>query len=324
MKRSLAAIATLVVAAGVVAGCNSTPAADTPPAVVETNVTTLTIGALAVADYGPLFYASQKGLFTAEGLDVTVKTIQGGANAVPSLLSGDYQLTAINWTSYVSALAQDIPVRAVLPAAEGGPGVSGIVATPASGITKPKDLEGKTVAVNNLKAIAELSARVSMEEKGVDVSKVKFVEMPFPDMIPALGKGTVDAAWVIEPFLTASKSVSAAVVIDPFAGQLNKLPIGGWATTDDVAKKNPKTLDKFAAAMAKATTALSDDAAFRAFLPSFTALSAAQAANLALPTRSAKMDDSSLDSTKTIMKKYGWLDSDVDVKASLVYLRHAA
>lgn len=320
MKRSVAVVAALT-AASLVTGCGASPSGSTTK---ETNVTTMTVGALAVADYGPLFYAKEKGLFAAEGLDVSVKIIQGGANAVPALVSGDFQIAVTNWTSYVLALGQGIPVRAVLPAAEGGPGVSGIVVTPASGIAKPSDLEGRTIAVNNLKAIAELSARVSLEEQGVNLSKVKFVAMPLPDMAGALSKGSVDAAWVIEPFLTATKAVPAKVIVDPFAGQLNKVPIGGWSTTDAFAKANPKTLDKFAAAMAKATLALSDDATFRAFLPSFSGLSAAQAASLTLPTRQAKMNDSSLDSTVSIMKKYGWLDRDVDVKASLVYLRHAA
>lgn len=315
--------ATALAGAPLLASCgSSTDGAGTAGA--ATNVTAITVGALPVADYGTLFYAKEKGLFKEAGLDVTVKTIQGGANSVPALLSGDFDVAVTNWTSYVQALGQKIPVRAVLPAAEGAPGVAGIVALPASGIAKPADLIGKTIAINNLKSVAELSARVSLKENGVDPAQVKFVAMPLPDMPAALAKKSVDAAWVVEPFLTATTSKGAKVVVDPFAGELKGMPIGGWSTTEKFAIANPQTLDKFAAAMTKATKALSDDKTFREFLPSFSGLPPALAANLHLPTPSARMDKDSLNQLVTIMKEYGWVKADVDVGGSLGHLRNGS
>ena len=40
---------------------------------------------------------------------------------------------------------------------------------------------------------------------GGDDSKLKFVELAFPDMPAALNNKLVDAAWIVEPFLTVAK-----------------------------------------------------------------------------------------------------------------------
>ena len=46
--------------------------------------------------------------------------------------------------------------------------------------------------------------RASVRKAGGDPAKVKFVELPFPDMPAALQAGQVDAIFVVEPFLTAA------------------------------------------------------------------------------------------------------------------------
>ena len=55
----------------------------------------------------------------------------------------------------------------------------------------PKDLEGKTIAVNTLNNICGVTINATLEEKGVDVSTLKYTEVPFPEMVAALEKGRV-------------------------------------------------------------------------------------------------------------------------------------
>lgn len=316
LTAALAAVSLALLACGSASG----PTAATPSPL---NTNTITVGALPVGDYAPVFYAKARGLFDAEGLNVTVQPIQGGANAVPALLNGSMSIASVNWISYILALSERIPVRAVLPAAQGAPGFSGIVAMPASGLAKPADLVGKTIAVNNLKSISELSTRVSLKENGIDPTKVKFVEVALPDMQAGLTNKSFDAAWVVEPFLTKSKAAGAVVVLDPFAGQLNHLPIGGWATSEKFASENPRTLDKFTRAVAKATAALKDDATFRAFLPTYSGLPAALASKLTLPTPQTSLDAAALKKVAGFMQAFGWIGSNVDVTGSLKYLHSA-
>ena len=63
----------------------------------------------------------------------------------------------------------------------------------------PADLEGKTVAVNTLNNIGPVTINHWMEKHGGDYTKIKYVEVPFPDMGAALEAKRVDAAFTVEP-----------------------------------------------------------------------------------------------------------------------------
>ena len=78
------------------------------------------------------------------------------------------------------------------------------MAAKGKGISKPEDLEGKTVAVNTLNNIAEVVVKAALEKKGVDPESLKLSEVPFPEMRPRWPRASVDAAFSIEPFVTQS------------------------------------------------------------------------------------------------------------------------
>lgn len=77
---------------------------------------------------------------------------------------------------------------------------------------------------------------------------MKFVELPFPAMGAALAAHRVDAAYNIEPFLTASKDSfrvlgnAAASISDRFMGT-------GWLATDTWINAHPDVAARFAAAI---------------------------------------------------------------------------
>ena len=69
-----------------------------------------------------------------------------------------------------------------------------------------KDLDGQTVAIVALKSITEAAVREWLRANGADLTKIKFLEMPYGEMASALGRGTVGAAFIGEPFLSAAKN----------------------------------------------------------------------------------------------------------------------
>ena len=73
-----------------------------------------------------------------------------------------------------------------------------------SPIKSAKDLEGKTVAVNTLNNIVHLDGDGLGRQERRHSSKIKFVEIPFPQMEAALVAGKVDAISVHEPFAAAA------------------------------------------------------------------------------------------------------------------------
>jgi len=48
----------------------------------------LTVAAIPIVDVAPLYLGKQKGLFSAEGLELEIQNTQGGAQSVPCVVSG--------------------------------------------------------------------------------------------------------------------------------------------------------------------------------------------------------------------------------------------
>ena len=133
---------------------------------------------------------------------------QGGAAIVPGVVSGQFQFGFSNITSLMIAQTKGVPVKVVAngvaSTGKAGEDFGGVVVRRRTARSRrPPDLAGKKVAVNTLKNIGDTTVRESVRKAGGDPSKIKFVEMPFPDMPAALDDGQVDAAWVVEPSLSA-------------------------------------------------------------------------------------------------------------------------
>lgn len=105
--------------------------------------------------------------------------------------------------------------------------------------------------MNGLANILQFGAQALIDKNGGVSSSVRFVEMPFPTMLNALSTNRVDAAVVVESFVTAAKNVGHvfAAVDDAVAA---RVLIGCWIASDAWAKANAPTVARFAQAMGKA------------------------------------------------------------------------
>jgi NitT/TauT family transport system substrate-binding protein len=257
-----------------------------------------------------LQYGVNRGYFKKRGLDVQVKPSQGGATVVPAVVSGGVDVGGSNLVSVLLAAGKGIPVKIVAPGTfvQDDPqrDFSAILVTKASHIRSPKDLEGKTMAVNTLKNVAELTAKASLAKKGVDVSKIKLTEVDFPDMLAALEQGRIDAAFEIEPFVGLGLKAGDRVVDRPYVGTKPGLQIGCYFTSERYLNENGDAVDQFHQGVADTARAISGDpAAFRAFLPKASQIPPAAAKKTTLPAWKADSDQLSLDLTAELMQRYG-------------------
>ena len=276
--------------------------------------TRVRLGVLPIVDVANLQHAQAAGYFAAEGLSVDLVTVQGGAAALPRLLAGDLDLT---FTNYVSVLLEQSQGRGDFRFVDGGyeaaEGMLMIMAKPGSGIRSPRDLVGKRVAVNTYRNIIELTARSALETAGVPPDAVRFVEIPFPDMATALQDGRVDAAFMVEPFITQAALSSGAVgVLDAASGPTNRLPLGGVAVTADFAAAYPRTVAAFRRATARAQADMTDRSVVERTLPTYTGISPDTAALISLGTWPATIDRVRLQRDIDLMRQFGVLAADVD------------
>jgi NitT/TauT family transport system substrate-binding protein len=181
-------------------------------------------------------------------------------------------------------------------------------------VTDLKQLEGKKVSVNTLKNLPEVAVRNSLEKAGVDVSKVEFVEIPFPDVPAALEAKRVDAAFAVEPFVGASMAAGATKLAEPFEELAPDLTIAEYFTTEKYASENADVIERFTRAINKSLDyAQQNPDAVRKIITTYTKTPQAAADKMSLPTWSSKVNGGAMGTLVDLSKKYGVLKGDVDV-----------
>lgn len=154
------------------------------------------------------FYAQDEGFFTAAGLAADVETLSNGATIMAALLGGALDVGNTDLIQLANAYNRGVDVAVIAAGAiydASKPTIS-LCVNKSSPYMTAKDLEGQTIAVPNLKSTGGIAISEWLARSSVDLSKVKFFEMLFPEMGPALAAGRVAAALNGEPFLTDAKN----------------------------------------------------------------------------------------------------------------------
>ena len=244
--------AVLAVAAVVVvlAACGSSRASTSQSAVEKTDLTVAVVPASGAAG---LYIAQQDGYFTAAGLHVKIVPVASGGNALPDLINGSIDVDEGQWTSAIAAQAAGIAKLHALAAGNaGGPGVQEVTVPPGSGIRTVRQLAGKTIAVNALAGLTVLLIDSVLAGNGMSPSQVHYVVVPFPAMPAALAAHRVDAAFLIEPYLSEAEIRSGVVpLFDLDQGATQDFPLTGYVTTQAWMSKYPRTAAAFTHALDK-------------------------------------------------------------------------
>jgi NitT/TauT family transport system substrate-binding protein len=264
-----------------------------------------------------LEFGVDRGFFKKRGLDVQVTPSQGGATVVPAVVSGDSDIAGSNLVSVLLAQGKGVPVKIIAPGTfvrtRPSEDFSAILVAGDSDIRSPQDLEGKTMAVNTLKNVAELAAKASLAKRGVDVSKIKLTEVDFPEMNAALAEGRVDAAFQIEPFVSLGLKEGDRIVDRPYVGTKPGLQIGCYFTSERFLSENGDVVERFRQGVADTAAAIAEDpAAFREFLPEASEIPPPAAQKAVLPAWKAENDQASIELTAELMERYGVVEERPD------------
>src|SRR5690606_32831544 len=210
---------------------------------------------LPIAETGALWAAIDEGIFADHGLEVEVVPAQGGAQAIPALLSGDIQFAIGQPFGPIRADLQNLGVAIIGDYADSlaeGDDVNAVVALGTSGLATPKDLSGKKVAVNSLGAAGDLTIRAAVDADGGDSSTIEFVEVPFPDVKAQLEAGTIDAAWAPDPFRAMVVGNDGVSIVAPYQATIPGLTVLTSITTQELIDNDPDLVAAYSEAMTEA------------------------------------------------------------------------
>ena len=319
MRRLLAPITALALLTTATAcgGSSDEPAGET-----EGGPAQVAVGIIPIIDVAPIYLGQEQGFFEERGIELELVPGSGGAAAVPGVVAGDCDFAFGNVTSLLLAQTQGLPLQVVAngTASTGDPETdfSAVVVPADSPVQTAADLAGRTVAVNNLKNIGEVTIRKAVEDAGGDSSTVNFVELPFPDMPAAVANGNVDAAWVVEPFVTVATGQGARAVVRNFAEPVEDLTVATYFTTEQMLAENPELVDDFQAAMAESLQYAQDNPdELRRIITTYTSISPEVAEQIALPSFPEEINVESMETVAELMAEYGITEETADVDALL-------
>jgi NitT/TauT family transport system substrate-binding protein len=254
-------------------------------------------------------------------LQLETVPLAGGAPIINGVTSGDLQFGWSNVISLYQAHVEGFDFKLV---AGGATNVKtkneshAIQVAKNSPIKTAKDLEGKTVAANTLNNIVHLMAMAWIDKNGGSSSKVKFVELPFPQMEAALSAGKVDAISVHEPFATAAiEKGNVRLLAQPWGDVLPKFLIASWFASEKWIAKNRGTAQAFVRAIDRGIDAIqADPQGSRAAMVKWAGLSPELAGKIGLPVFEKGISEKDIQTTIDLTRKYKLISKDI--KASSV------
>lgn len=201
----------------------------------------LQVGVAPADATGQIFYAQDRAMFKAAGIDVTLNILQNSAAMASAVSAGAVDIAASSVAVVANANQRGLALRFIgtgcIYSSTAEP-TSEIVVAKDSAVRSAADLNGKIVAVNGLKDITQITAQAWLDKSGADLSSIKFVEIPFGTMQLALTEGRVAAAVLAYPFLGRAKDQIR--VLGNSEGALgDRFLVMGWISTDGWLQKNP-------------------------------------------------------------------------------------
>lgn len=197
-----------------------------------------------------VYYAQDMGFFKAAGLDVRITGMTNSGAIIASLAGGAGDIGNSVIGSAAQARSKGIPVRFIAPAGlfVGAEPTSALVVPKDSPIHSAAELAGKTIAVSGLEDLTYYATRAWIDKNGGDSASAKYVELPFPAMGAALQAHRVDAAYDIEPFLTAAKD-DFRFLGNAGAAVSMRYQATGWIAMDPWLQNHADLALRFAAVM---------------------------------------------------------------------------
>ncbi len=191
----------------------------------DAELTKIKVGFLPAEPAVLVTYAKHRGIFTKQGIDAEMVPRTDAQVIIGALLSGDLQFSGTHSGAAALLKSRGAPIKIVASGALYEPKnpTSALVSGKGRSIKRPRDLVGKTILIDGPNTIAEIGVLAWLKKGGVSKGDVKISYVPFVDMLASLSKGTVDAAFMPEPFLTMAQQQGLKVSAYPFNAVCSKV-----------------------------------------------------------------------------------------------------
>jgi NitT/TauT family transport system substrate-binding protein len=313
MKARIVLVVSAVAITMLAAGCSSGSSAAAPKLKLEK--TSIVVDAFPAIDSAGLYIAKMDGLFTAQGLHVTIVPANGPPPSTQTLINGQvqgsYDITAGDYVTYIeNELQGKAKLRIIAEASFLQPNVLALLVKGGSSINEIGQLKGRTVSVNAPDDIGTLLVDSLLIGHGIAPKQVKFnSDVAFPDVWPTLESNEVSAAFSPEPFVSLDEeNYGVEELADLDQGSTQDFPIQGYVVTQAWADKYPNTLKAFTTALSQGQEiADTNRAAVEKAVEKYLGVTAPIAAFISLPAFPLGVDPVRLQRVVSAMVRFGLL-----------------
>jgi NitT/TauT family transport system substrate-binding protein len=230
-------------ALGVMAGAALYPGA----AQAQILPTKIRLGGLAADTFAEGFYALDLGYFERAGLSVEITPFTNGAVMAAAAAGGSIDIGIADASELANGVLRGLPFLLIAGGAlySSATPTTTLCVAKASPLTRAVELEGQTIAVVSLTGLMISATKAWLSSNGANLDKVRFIEMPFPQMAPALERGTVAAASLSEPLMTGALASTARVFAKSYDAVAKQFLISDWFTTRDWLTNNRDATRRF-------------------------------------------------------------------------------
>lgn len=196
------------------AACSSTGS----PSATSSNAkaATLKLGYFANFTHAPAIVGISGGAFRKAlgSTKLTTNVFDAGPAATEALLSGSIDAAFIGPGPTVNAYVQSKALKVVAGTAANG---AALVVKPA--ITAAAQLKGKTLSTPQLANTQDIALRYWLKQQGLTSTTegggdVKISPQSNGDTVNAFKQGTIDGAWVPEPYATELVNAGGSILVD--------------------------------------------------------------------------------------------------------------
>jgi NitT/TauT family transport system substrate-binding protein len=222
---------------------------------------TVRVGYIPSDSFAALYIMADRHL-PAAGIGVETVRLAGGPEILSQVATGQLQRGGAGMgAAGFNAVASSLPVEFVAPLHSGYVEDYFTVRKASWGkeVKRIADLKGKPIALNVRGAAVEWMLDQALRRDGLTLRDVQVKIMPFPDMVPALETGAVEAAILTEPFPTMAEERGVAVRPLPRPAGAKATPITAIFWNKDWASKEPELAHKVMVAYVKAARDLALD-----------------------------------------------------------------
>lgn len=270
---------------------------------------------LALCTEAPL-WGDHEGMFDDAGVSMDLVSSGGGSASLDAVESGAADIAFVNPLTLIKANQAGRDLVIVGGAQISTPDTNAVIVKAGTGFDRPASLEGATIGINEIGGLGHEMTKAWIAGDGGDPEKAEFVALGFPELVPAVEGGQIDASQVTaSQGAQAEQSSDLDVIGNPFYEVDGTVPTSVYAAKRSWVEANPETVEAWQKTLMDASLALEDEEQRERQIEVMSEKCKTDPEVLAATPRSPQTGDMDMDSLErliTILEDVGAIEAGVN------------